>query len=81
MTLSDKEIYDPNLNIAAGIRWLFQKRKLASARLKREADWMEAAFAYKGVLGRDRTKEQKRNNPGIRSKLRHFYEILTDGDP
>ena len=50
ITLSKKDFYDPNLNLAAGIRWLFHKKFLASKRLKREATWMETIAEYKGIL-------------------------------
>lgn len=50
LELSKKEFYDPNLNLAAGIRWLFHKKYLASHRLKREVTWMEAIAEYKGIL-------------------------------
>lgn len=50
ITLSKKEFFDPNLNLAAGIRWLFHKKFLASHRLKREATWLEAIAEYKGIL-------------------------------
>lgn len=50
IALSKKEFYDPNLNLAAGIRWLFHKQYLASHRLKREVTWMEAIAEYKGIL-------------------------------
>lgn len=50
ITLSKKEFYNPILNLAAGIRWLFHKQYLASHRLKREASWMEAIAEYKGIL-------------------------------
>tara|TARA_Y100000590_G_scaffold377918_1_gene444520 strand:+ start:691 stop:1323 length:633 start_codon:yes stop_codon:yes gene_type:complete len=42
ITLSKKEVSDPNLNLSAGIRWLFHKKHLASHRLKRTATWLEA---------------------------------------
>jgi len=48
--LSKKEVSDPNLNLFAGIRWLFHKKYLASHRLKRTATWMEAIAEYKGIL-------------------------------
>jgi hypothetical protein len=38
---------NPNRSIAAGIRWLFHKKKLASIKLKREATWEEAIAEYK----------------------------------
>lgn len=50
ITLSENEIFEPNLNLAAGIRWLFQKKYLTSHRLKREATWMESIAEYKGIL-------------------------------
>lgn len=46
------EIFDPSLNIASGIRWLFRKRELAGRRLKREASWEEAVSEYKDYLRR-----------------------------
>lgn len=45
-----KDFYDPNLNLCAGIRWLFHKKYLASHRLKRDATWIEAIAEYKGIL-------------------------------
>jgi hypothetical protein len=50
VNVKEKEAFDPNLNIAAGIRWLFQKKKLASHRLKKEATWEEAVAEYKDFL-------------------------------
>lgn len=50
LTISKDEIKDPNVNIFAGIRWLFHKKNLASHKLKREATRMEAIAEYKGLL-------------------------------
>lgn len=47
VNISDKDALDPNLNIAAGIRWLFHKKRLASSKLGREATWEEAVAEYK----------------------------------
>ena len=80
LTLSDKDAYDPNLNIAAGVRWLFHKRKLASAKLKREATWMEAAFEYKSVLRKPRNIREKAQFPKIRAKLEKYYKQLKDSE-
>ncbi len=41
------DIHDPNLNIAAGIRWLFHKKFLLEKRKKREVTWEEAVMEYK----------------------------------
>jgi hypothetical protein len=54
--LSDNEIYNPNKNICAGVRWLFRKRETAGARLKREPSWEEVLMEYKGKL-KSKTKE------------------------
>jgi len=50
--VNQKDIHEPNLNIAAGIRWLFEKKRLASSKLNREASWEEAVANYKGILRR-----------------------------
>ena len=56
------DLNDSNVNICAGIRWLFQKRALASGKLGRPANWEEAVAEYKGVLkdwvaGKKRAKD------------------------
>jgi hypothetical protein len=50
LTVTKNELSDPSTNICAGIRWLFQKQKLASSFLGREASWEEAVMNYKGKL-------------------------------
>lgn len=50
MDIDGDELYDPDLGLAAGIRWIYHKRNLASSKLKREATWLEGVEAYKGVL-------------------------------
>lgn len=49
---------DPNLNICAGIRWLFQKKRLLEAKLNREASWEEAVMEYKSYTQKLRRKEK-----------------------
>ena len=74
---SDLEVYDPNFNIAAGIRWLFRKRETASARLKRKATWEETVEEYKDYLRR-RLKNPKERQKGMEifrdnlKKLKNF---------
>jgi len=50
LTVTKNDLNDPSVNICAGIRWLFQKQKLASSYLSREASWQEAIMNYKGKL-------------------------------
>lgn len=50
LTVTKNELNDPNINICAGIRWLFQKQILASSYLGRKASWEEAVMNYKGKL-------------------------------
>lgn len=50
LNFTKDDLNDPNANICAGIRWLFQKQKLASSYLGREATWEEAVMNYKGKL-------------------------------
>jgi len=49
LTLTRDDLNDPNLNICAGVRWLFQKAKIASSLKGREATWEEAVAEFKGV--------------------------------
>ncbi len=48
--LNQDDLSDPNPSICAGIRWLFQKQKLATNRLGQAATWQEAIAEYKGYL-------------------------------
>lgn len=46
------DIYDPGVNIATSIRWLFHKKFLADRRLKKEATWQESLVEYKGYTNK-----------------------------
>ena len=46
--LTRNELFDSNLNICGGIRWLFHKKKLREVRLRRTVSWIEAVAEYKG---------------------------------
>src|SRR3990167_5633286 len=66
------KILDPTSNICMGVRWLFQKKKLASVRLKRTASWDEAVIEYKSYWD----VVNKGQIPVGLAKFRNFYEIL-----
>ena len=61
------DLYRSNQNICAGIRWLFRKREIASAKLKRQASWIEAVAEYKSYL-----KEFSKN--AKHKKMNEFIE-------
>ena len=42
ITATKADLNDPSVNICAGIRWLFEKRRLASSTLKEPASWLDA---------------------------------------
>lgn len=50
VNVTQKDLSDPNLNIAAGVRWLFRKQETATAKLKKSASWIEAVADYKSYL-------------------------------
>lgn len=52
--INGDEVFDPEVNISALVRWLHQKQYLASKKLKREATWIEAVENYKGQLGKNK---------------------------
>lgn len=73
LTVSKAELNDPSINICAGIRWLFQKQKLASSYLGKEASWEEAILNYKGKLktkvGDNEAEKQKKIFSSYLSRL------------
>jgi hypothetical protein len=46
---TNDDLLDPDVNICVGIRWLFQKQKLASSSLGENADWNQTLIKYKGL--------------------------------
>jgi Transglycosylase SLT domain len=73
ITVTKKELDDPNINICAGVRWLFEKRRLATSRLKKTASWLDAVWEYKGV-NLAKTKEEAVN---IKKIFNKFYGKLS----
>ncbi len=69
VNVDQKDLKDPNLNIAAGIRWLFRKKEIASSRLKREATWVETIIFYKGY--KDADNEPMRALSGLYKRLKN----------
>lgn len=47
VSLDEDDMYDPVLNIAAGVRWLYRKKQIADARFD-GASWLETVMLYKG---------------------------------
>jgi hypothetical protein len=69
--LEPNDLDDPNANICAATRWLFQKQKLASNRLGRPASWEESVAEYKSYL-KDIISGKNKNPKGManfKSKL------------
>jgi hypothetical protein len=69
ITATKTDLNDPGVNICAGVRWLFQKRKLASIHLKRPASWIDAVWEYKGTA-----KKTKEASKKIVTIFNGFYE-------
>ncbi|HRO66184.1 MAG TPA: transglycosylase SLT domain-containing protein [Pseudobdellovibrionaceae bacterium] len=73
--LTPEESREPTTNIAAGIRWLHHKKRLAERRLKRPITWEEAGAEYKGIfpqLGKVKKSDQ------IMKDLRKLHKRLKD---
>jgi hypothetical protein len=69
VNIDQDDAFDPNLNIAAGTRWLFHKKHLLEKRLRRTVTWEEAVMEYKAYT-RDLKKRDK-------SALRQREKFLT----
>ncbi|GEM_PF-632299 len=68
-SISQKDIFDPNINICVAIRWLFRKREIAQSRLRRIPTWYEVLLEYKGILKDDSPKAIR-----IKTDLIQFLE-------
>lgn len=69
--LDDEEVWDPNKNICAGVRWLFRKREILKSQIKRDPTWKEVLMGYKG-----KTTSQTKRNQIIRKDLTDFLKRL-----
>jgi len=66
------DLYDPSTNICCGVRWLFRKKEIESAKLGREAAWEETIIGYKGYW-----KEIKKGGKPLGlQKLQSYYREL-----
>ena len=72
ISATKEELNDPNINICAGVRWLFEKRRLASSRLKRSVSWIEVVWEYKDV----KDAKTKKDAEKIKKIFGDFYEDL-----
>lgn len=69
LTLTSDDVRNPEIAIAAAVRWLFHKKDLASRYLKKDATWEEAIANYKGYLKR---KKDFRLQEG----MKNFFDSL-----
>lgn len=72
VTITKDELNDPNINICSGVRWLFEKRRLASHDLKRSATWIETVWVYKDAAGAGTKADEDK----IKKIFNLFYEEL-----
>lgn len=66
-----KDLKDPNVSIALGVRWLAYKKTYAEKILKRKVTSDEVIQVYKGILNDKSDKAKK-----IMEKYREYYEKL-----
>jgi len=78
VTATKKDLNDPNVNICAGVRWLFRKRDLASTKLKRTATWIEAGEEYKGDV-KALLKGNKKAQKDVAPFLKFLEEVQKCG--
>jgi hypothetical protein len=57
--LKRKEVFEPEVNICLGVRWLFRKRDIAKYYLKKEPTLLQLAEEYKGIRNDKSLKAQK----------------------
>ncbi|MDR3606843.1 MAG: transglycosylase SLT domain-containing protein [Oligoflexia bacterium] len=72
ITATRNDLNDPNINICAGVRWLFHKRALFSNTLKRQASWLETVSGYKGT----KKAPSKKRAQELIDRFKKKYEVL-----
>ncbi len=72
VNVTKTDLNDPNINICSGIRWLFNKKRLASSKLRHEASWLETVAEYKG-LSKAKPQRQKQ----LLDRFLDKYEALS----
>jgi len=72
--IDQREAFDPNLNISAGVRWLFHKKNLLEKKLRRKVSWEEAVMEYKSYTKDLKMKKKKALKQ--RDKFLDAYEKL-----
>lgn len=70
LEISIEDVFDPNVNICTGIRWLFRKFELIKKK-KKSAVWMDALEEYKGI-----SNQSGKESNAIRKDLKMYYERL-----
>lgn len=68
--IESSDALNAEVGIASAIRWLHQKKFMASRKLKRNASWIEAIEAYKNVLGKQQTAPKTYNK-----NMKQFLEV------
>lgn len=59
ITVTKKDLNDPCINICAGIRWLYRKRDIPTAKLGHNASWEEAVYEYKGLDSAPKVRQKQ----------------------
>lgn len=70
--IKKKDLKDPNVSLALGVRWLAYKKQYAEKILKRAASSDEVIQVYKGILNdeSDTAKRIMKNYRGFHEKLK-----------
>ncbi|MBT4791724.1 MAG: transglycosylase SLT domain-containing protein [Halobacteriovoraceae bacterium] len=67
--LDEDDMYDPVLNIAAGVRWLYRKKQIADAKFE-EPSWLKSVMLYKGY--------RSMNNKNVKKFIRLYERIKSE---
>ena len=71
--LKRKDLFDPNVNICVGVRWLFRKREIAKYFLKKEPSSLELAEEYKGIRN-DQSIMAKKQRENFKKYFKEYID-------
>lgn len=71
--LKRDDLFDQNVNICVGVRWLFRKREIAKYLLKKEPTELQLAEEYKGIRN-DSSEAASEQREAFKQKFKEYRD-------
>ncbi len=75
--ITKDDLFDPDVSIGAGVRWLFRKREIAKAKYGNDITWRDAVREYKGYKPTDKVQKGMHDFDDFLRKYKEACRKLT----